>query len=138
MNTNNLSFFKKIIKNTLLTSSIIAITGTTLTAFAQTVWIDVRSPEEFATGHVLGAENLPHQDIVTLAAEQGYDKDDTLLLYCRSGHRAGIARESLLSVGFTNVQNLGGFDDLAETGAVKVTDDNDDTSDDINDDSQDD
>ncbi|WP_230656061.1 rhodanese-like domain-containing protein [Psychrobacter sp. I-STPA10] len=130
------SALKQALKSTLLVSSMIAITSTTLTAYAQTVWVDVRSPEEFATGHVLGADNLPHEDIVSLATTQGYAKDDTLLLYCRSGHRAGIARQSLLNAGYTDVQNLGGFDDLAETGAVKVSDDNDNSDD--SEDSQDD
>lgn len=130
MNTNKPSFFKKAIKKALLTSSIITIAGTTLTAYAQTVWVDVRTPEEFATGHVLNADNLPYEDIVSLASAQGYDKDDTLLLYCRSGHRAGIARQSLLDAGYSDVQNLGGFDDLAETGAVKISDDNENSGDD--------
>lgn len=121
MSTNKPSFFKHALKHALLTSSIIALTATTLTAYAQTVWVDVRTPEEFATGHVVNAENLPYEDIVSLATTQGYAKDDTLLLYCRSGNRAGIARQSLLDAGYSNVQNLGGFDDLADTGAVKVS-----------------
>ncbi|WP_227431148.1 rhodanese-like domain-containing protein [Psychrobacter sp. I-STPA6b] len=97
--------------------SVSAISGI---AQAQTVWVDVRTPAEFATGHVVNAKNLPYENIVSLAVAQGYDKDDTILLYCRSGHRAGIARRSLLGAGYQNVQNLGGFDDLVETGAVKV------------------
>ena len=116
-------------KVTFLTT-VIATSMTTLTAYAQTVWVDVRTPEEFATGHVLNADNLPYEDIVSLASAQGYDKDDTLLLYCRSGHRAGIARQSLLDAGYSDVQNLGGFDDLAETGAVKISDDNENSGDD--------
>ena len=73
------------------------------------VWIDVRTPQEFAAGHVTGAFNLPHDEIRSdHELLSTLPKDETLLLYCRSGRRSGIAKNLLEEMGFT-VRNVGGF-----------------------------
>ncbi|WP_051919127.1 rhodanese-like domain-containing protein [Basilea psittacipulmonis] len=89
-------------------------------AWSKTIWIDVRTAQEYQTGHIVNAANMPYQDIVTLAQEAGLDKADRILLYCRSGRRSELAQIALQQAGYTHVQNLGGFQDLVKTGAVKV------------------
>lgn len=88
--------------------------------WAKTVWVDVRSPKEFAQGHVRGAVNFPHNQIVVLAKKKGYTPNDRILLYCRSGARASVAQAALKQAGYRDVQNLGGFADLQASGAVKT------------------
>ena len=82
------------------------------------VLLDVRSPEEFAEGHVEGAINIPHDQIDAKAAEidalQGGEKSKPIVVYCRSGKRAGVAKQSLLDGGRTQVTNLGGLSDWPE------------------------
>lgn len=70
--------------------------------------IDVRSPEEFTSGHVDGARNIPHGEIEQRAAEVGA-KDEPVVVYCRSGVRSAIAKSALEAAGFTRVHNLGGM-----------------------------
>lgn len=73
---------------------------------------DVRTPEEFAGGHLPGAVNLPYDQIAARAAELPSDKSERVILYCRSGRRSGIALETLKGMGFTNAVNAGGYDAL--------------------------
>lgn len=78
--------------------------------------VDVRSPEEFATGHLAGATNVPHTTVSEELATFGSDKDREIVLYCRSGRRAGLATAELQALGFTRVHNAGGYADLAAAG----------------------
>lgn len=68
--------------------------------------LDVRSPEEFVTGYVPGAVNIPHDQIAARLAEVPKDKD--VVLYCRSGKRAGVAAQVLAQNGYTKLQHLEG------------------------------
>jgi len=68
--------------------------------------LDVRSPEEYAAGHVPGAVNVPYDQVAQRLAEIPKDKD--VVLYCRSGRRTGIAAEVLESNGYTRLQHLQG------------------------------
>lgn len=70
--------------------------------------LDVRTPEEFAEGHVPGAINISHDELADRLAEIEASRDVGLIVYCRSGRRAGIAEELLLGQGFSNVQHLEG------------------------------
>ncbi|MDY6983182.1 MAG: rhodanese-like domain-containing protein [Pseudomonadota bacterium] len=79
------------------------------TAFADPIWIDVRSVEEHASSHIDGDTNIPLADIDAEALAARYGKDAELMLYCRSGNRAGQAQELLTAAGFTNVTNAGGI-----------------------------
>ena len=76
------------------------------------VWIDVRTPGEYARGHVDKAVNIPYQDIGKRITEITNNKDQKIIVYCASGHRAGIARETLLKQGYTDVTNAGGYRDI--------------------------
>jgi rhodanese-related sulfurtransferase len=68
--------------------------------------LDVRSPDEYAHGHLPGAVNIPVQELDRRLAEVG-PPDRELVVYCRSGHRSGRAAEILRQHGFTKVHNLG-------------------------------
>jgi len=68
--------------------------------------LDVRAAEEFVTGHVPGAVNIPHDQIAARLAEVPKDRD--VVLYCRSGKRAGVAAQVLTENGYTKLQHLEG------------------------------
>ena len=68
--------------------------------------LDVRSPEEYARGHLAGALNIPVQELDRRVAEVG-PTDGELVVYCRSGHRSSRAAEILRQHGFSKVHNLG-------------------------------
>jgi len=70
--------------------------------------IDVRTPGEFAAGHLPGASNLPLQELAGRLGELGA-KDSPIVLYCRSGARSASAARSLKTAGFAAVRNLGGM-----------------------------
>ena len=69
--------------------------------------LDVRSAEEFAEGHVPGALNVPHSEIASHLATLG-SIQKPVLVYCRSGRRAGIALETLTNLGFEQLYHLDG------------------------------
>lgn len=69
------------------------------------VIIDVRSTEEFSEGHYQGAINLVHSDISQTIGALNLQKNQEIILYCRSGNRAGKAKEALEELGYTNVVN---------------------------------
>lgn len=77
-------------------------------AFARTVLIDVRTAEEFASGHLNGALNIDHQVIGQRIGMAGVAKDDEVILYCRSGRRSAIAANALQSLGYRKVLDFGG------------------------------
>lgn len=85
-------------------------------ARAKGVWIDVRTPEEFNEGHLQGAVNVPHDQIASQIARISPDKKAPVNLYCRSGRRAEAALEELKKLGYTNVTNHGGYQDLINKG----------------------
>lgn len=72
------------------------------------VVLDVRTPEEFAAGHIAGARNIPHDQLPNRIAELMGDKDKDIVVYCRSGRRSAIAQEALESQGFKRVKHLEG------------------------------
>lgn len=67
---------------------------------------DVRSPGEFASGHLPGAVNIPVGELKARVGELG-DKSKPVIVYCASGARSAMARSSLKGMGFTEVFNLG-------------------------------
>ena len=87
-------------------------------AFAgEPIWIDVRSAGEYSEGHVEQAVNIPHDEIADGIAALSTDKDATIYVYCRSGRRSGMAKETLERIDYTQVTNLGGLEDaLAKAG----------------------
>ena len=77
------------------------------------VIVDVRTPEEFAAGHVDGAVNIPYDQISHgIASIKGLKKESPILLYCRSGRRSAIARTALEQQGFKQVMDGGGMSSL--------------------------
>ena len=74
--------------------------------------VDVRTPEEFQSGALAGAVNIPHDQVESRVAEFGSNKDREIVLYCRSGRRSGLAEDTLRRIGFTHVANAGGYEDL--------------------------
>ena len=83
---------------------------------AKGIWIDVRSAEEFNSGHLQNAVNIPHDQIIEGIKSVSSDKNAPINLYCRSGRRAEVALNELKKVGYTNVTNHGGYDDLVKKG----------------------
>lgn len=79
---------------------------------AQPIWIDVRTPKEFNSGHLEGAQNVPLEQIAGQIASVVPNKDTPVMLYCRSGRRSELARKQLLQLGYTHVENKGGYTDL--------------------------
>jgi rhodanese-related sulfurtransferase len=72
------------------------------------VVIDVRTAGEFADGHVPGAINIPHSEMKKRMGEIINLKDKDIVLYCRSGKRAGIAKDILAAGGFSKLNHLDG------------------------------
>lgn len=68
--------------------------------------LDVRTPQEYAEGHVPGAVNVPHDQLASRLAEVPKDKD--VVLYCRSGRRAGMAADVLAANGYKHLSHLEG------------------------------
>ena len=83
---------------------------------AKGVWIDVRSAEEFNSGHLQDAVNIPHDQILARIQAVSPDKNAPVNLYCRSGRRAETALNELKNAGYTNVTNHGGYEDLVKKG----------------------
>ena len=73
--------------------------------------LDVRTQEEYDQGHIPGAIVISHDEIVEKAEEVLTDKDQLILIYCRSGRRSKIAAEALVELGYTNIKEFGGIID---------------------------
>lgn len=74
------------------------------------VLVDVRTPEEFRTGHKEGALNIPVDEAEQLAPQLLPDKNAVILLYCRTGKRADKAMEILRKMGYSHLENLHRFE----------------------------
>jgi phage shock protein E len=74
------------------------------------VIIDVRNPNEFESGHLMQAQNLPLDRIEMLATSVIKDKNKPLLLHCSSGVRSSMAKKKLEDLGYKNVYNLGSYE----------------------------
>ena len=73
--------------------------------------LDVRTPEEFAQKHIPGAINVANETIGTDEIPELPDKDQLILVYCRSGNRSKQAFEKLVALGYTNIVEFGGIND---------------------------
>ena len=71
--------------------------------------LDVRTPEEFAEGHIDGAILIPDYEIGEKAESILPDKDQLILVYCRSGRRSKNAASELATLGYTNIKEFGGI-----------------------------
>lgn len=84
------------------------------------VVIDVRTPGEFADGHLAGAPNVDFMaaDFAERFEELDLDAATPVYLYCRSGNRSNRAAQLLRSRGFEKAYNIGGYESLVEAGAA--------------------
>lgn len=82
----------------------------TCNSFAKDVIVDVRTPQEYAAGHVDGAINIEYGAIGQQIAKAGVTKDDKVILYCQTGRRSGVALNTLKDLGFSKAENVGGID----------------------------
>ena len=73
--------------------------------------LDVRTQEEYDQGHIPGAILISHEEIAEKAEDVLTDKDQLILVYCRSGRRSKIAAEALVELGYTNIKEFGGIID---------------------------
>lgn len=73
--------------------------------------IDARTNEEFAEGHIKNAVNLDYEDVEEKANVLLPDKNQLILVYCRSGRRSKIAAQALINLGYTNIKEFGGIID---------------------------
>ena len=73
--------------------------------------LDTRTQEEYDEGHIPGAIVIPYDEITDRAEEELPDKDQLLLVYCRSGRRSKLAAEALVELGYTNIKEFGGIID---------------------------
>ena len=78
--------------------------------------LDVRRPDEFAAGHIPNAINVPNETIGTEEISELPDKNQLILVYCRSGRRSKEAAEKLCKLGYTNIVEFGGI--LDWTGEI--------------------
>ena len=73
--------------------------------------LDVRTQEEYDQGHIPGAILIPNTAIEAKAEDVLTDKNQLILVYCRSGRRSKIAAEALVELGYTNIKEFGGIID---------------------------
>jgi rhodanese-related sulfurtransferase len=73
------------------------------------VVVDVRRADEYASGHIPGAILIPNESIGTEKPDQLPDKDQIILVYCRSGNRSKQAAQKLADMGYTNIYEFGGI-----------------------------
>ena len=84
------------------------------------VLLDVRSQEEYVSGYLQGARNIPHDRIGEEISSVVPDKSAPVILYCRSGRRAETALKTMRSLGYENVLNYGGLEDARERLGIPV------------------
>ena len=75
------------------------------------VILDTRTQEEYEQGHIPGAVLIPYDEILEKAEKVLPDKDQLILVYCRSGRRSKLAAQDLADLGYTNVKEFGGIID---------------------------
>ena len=73
--------------------------------------LDVRTAQEYSEKHIPGAINIPNETIGTEDIPELPDKEQLILVYCRSGNRSKQASEKLVKLGYTNIVEFGGIND---------------------------
>ena len=88
---------------------------------ADPIWIDVRTMDEYNSGHVSEAVNIPYTEIAEGISALTGDKDASIYVYCRSGRRSGIAKETLEGLGYKQVVNVGGINEAMKQSEREAT-----------------
>lgn len=91
-----------------------------LTVGPDTIVLDVRTAEEFAAGHLEGAQQLDFNGGEVAAALPTLDPEAEYLVYCRSGNRSGQAIALMQQAGFTNLTNLGSLEQAAQATGLDI------------------
>ena len=86
----------------------------TFTVDAYSILMDVRTREEWDAGFIEGATHIPLNNLALEINKYVINDKEEILLYCRSGNRSGKAKLLLNSLGYTNVKNLGGINDISQ------------------------
>ena len=73
--------------------------------------LDTRTQSEYDESHIPGAILIPYDEILEKAESVLKDKDQLILVYCRSGRRSKLAAEDLVKLGYTNIKEFGGIND---------------------------
>jgi phage shock protein E len=102
------SFLNTLLVTVLLCACSTADPGTETST--ETLIIDVRTAQEYDSGHIDGALNIPYDVIEARIAEVTTDKDREIVVYCGSGRRSGIALKTLTQMGYKQVVNEGGYE----------------------------
>lgn len=87
---------------------------------ADAVVIDVRTPSEFASGHLEGALNIDVEAADFSVKIGELDKDGSYVVYCRSGNRSATATSTMTGLGFIKVTDAGGIDDAAASTGLDI------------------
>ena len=82
----------------------------------EVIFVDVRTPAEYARGHAAGAILIPHHEMSERWKELRNRRKERILVYCRTGSRSGVATRILRSKGFDRVENAGGIGGLRRAG----------------------
>ncbi len=83
--------------------------GTMMERESGYIILDVRTPAEFAEKHIPNAINVPNENIGTDEISQLPNKDQLIMVYCRSGRRSKEAAEKMVKLGYTNIVEFGGI-----------------------------
>ncbi len=82
--------------------------------------IDVRTVQEFNSGHLEGAVNYNVEDGTLLRALSGLDPNGSYVVYCRTGRRSAVAVEQMTAAGFSNIVDLGSVQDAAKATSLAI------------------
>ena len=82
----------------------------------QPLIIDVRTVDEYQQEHVRQSVNIPYDEIAGRIAVFAPDRDARIVLYCRSGRRSAIAEQTLRQLGYRQIENQGGLNDMQRGG----------------------
>ena len=85
--------------------------GTIFILLTKEIILDVRTAEEYSEKHIPGAINIPNETIGADDIPELPDKDQLILIYCRSGNRSKQAADKLVKLGYTNIVEFGGIND---------------------------
>jgi len=105
----------------LVVATTAAVAGCSSAGLPQgTVVLDVRTPAEYAAGHLEGATNIDVQASTFSSKVSKLDKNVPYFVYCHSGNRAGQAITAMKAMGFTNLTNGMGIDAASQTSGLKI------------------
>lgn len=101
-------------------SSSAATAPAAIAVTAQTKVIDVRTPSEYASGHLQGAVNIDVNSPGFAGAVEALDKSGDYVVYCRSGNRSAAATQQMKTLGVVNVADAGGLQDAQQDTGLPI------------------